>query len=1136
MPPQNQQPNGPQVYTPGTGVSGNQGGAPQNTPVVDNSASALNDLETPDTQSLDNTSPNALNIAQTGQAATTTVQQPTAPPKPRRRLLSKAVVITSIVMGSLLVVGLIALFVFRNREQQQQAAEIIPEQSVELAAETDSNLFDLATTTEDNKIIINGSIVGRNSLVLAGDDNTVARFSAEGLTGNFTYQLPNESGQICLDSNNCNFVTEDELTGTVTELQAGDGITINNQIISISQTVVTNDNGFLQGGNSFGATARLGTNDNQSLVLETNNTARVTINTSGELQIESGNLRTPDIFNLYVSSFTDPVLRAGNLLGAPIAVVNGALLVQQASGGGGGLIVYDNNDDAVLSVSPSARKTVFGTDTTTFIPGIVEIDDTLETTAGSCSFGCWGLLNNARVHADGNIGNFGGARMGYVTEDGSYTLTNGYGLNVVNATIGTGTNVTNNYGILVSAQTAGTNDFGVAIATADTQTLWLSNTANNTTANAGIAFGSSRDTNLYRGAANTLRTDDLFYAGGGITSPSGTNSERFGAGTVATGSASVALGYNATASTYDSAIAIGETATVGGTRSIAIGSLSSTGSADGLIAIGRQASNQSTTIGSLAIGRSSSINATSASGVAIGYQATINASSNGVAIGSGTSITGSSTVAVGTNATTGGFSAIALGNGANAAFQQSIAIGRDATTTAANQLVVGGGSNAISSAFFGNGVTNATPSAFTLNATGGSGTDIAGADITIAGGRGTGTGAGGSVAIQVAPGGVTGSSANSLSTVFEVDGTDGSALFQNASDSATGFTVVDSGGARLLNVDTTGNEVEFGQSSTTTGAIRIFRGSGGADSSTITMSGAQLQIASTNGGGSVYLSGQSNGVIVQNTVDSATGFRVRDSGGTNQLVVDTSTGAIQFSQYGAGTLETDASGNITASSDARLKNIQGNFTKGLDAIRGLTPSTYTWNDTSGLDQSRSYSGFIAQNVQGVIPEAISTDQRGYLTLSDRPILAASVNAIKELDTKVTLLEDRLTNLNQSQGALSIPNNLRVTSVSSSSVTTASLRVTGGAVFDGDISVAGDLRVSGRLLGNSLTRGQVTVKPATTEVTYSFAESFQRPPIVTLTATNAFAPAYRVKTTTNGFTVYLESPASEAITFNYHVQE
>ena len=65
----------------------------------------------------------------------------------------------------------------------------------------------------------------------------------------------------------------------------------------------------------------------------------------------------------------------------------------------------------------------------------------------------------------------------------------------------------------------------------------------------------------------------------------------------------------------------------------------------------------------------------------------------------------------------------------------------------------------------------------------------------------------------------------------------------------------------------------------------------------------------------------------------------------------------------------------------------------------LFPITFQWNAQSGLEQEGYYSGFSAQNVQGVIPEAVGQDQKGYLTLSDRPIIAAMVNAIKALEAK-----------------------------------------------------------------------------------------------------------------------------------------
>ena len=114
--------------------------------------------------------------------------------------------------------------------------------------------------------------------------------------------------------------------------------------------------------------------------------------------------------------------------------------------------------------------------------------------------------------------------------------------------------------------------------------------------------------------------------------------------------------------------------------------------------------------------------------------------------------------------------------------------------------------------------------------------------------------------------------------------------------------------------------------------------------------------------------------------------------------------------FGAGTLQTDANGNFTVSSDERLKNIVGDFTPGLTEIEGLTPINYYWNATSGLDMTTEYSGFSAQNVQEYIPTAVATNSRGYLTLDERPIIAALVNAVKQIGSFVSGIADGLAHL------------------------------------------------------------------------------------------------------------------------------
>ncbi len=113
------------------------------------------------------------------------------------------------------------------------------------------------------------------------------------------------------------------------------------------------------------------------------------------------------------------------------------------------------------------------------------------------------------------------------------------------------------------------------------------------------------------------------------------------------------------------------------------------------------------------------------------------------------------------------------------------------------------------------------------------------------------------------------------------------------------------------------------------------------------------------------------------------------------------TGTVRFATFGAGTLQTDASGNLSVSSDERLKNVQGNFNRGLNDLLNISPISFTWKDETGYDTENMYYGFSAQNINNAIPEAVGKDQQGYLTLSDRPILATAINAIQEQNIQVS---------------------------------------------------------------------------------------------------------------------------------------
>lgn len=112
-------------------------------------------------------------------------------------------------------------------------------------------------------------------------------------------------------------------------------------------------------------------------------------------------------------------------------------------------------------------------------------------------------------------------------------------------------------------------------------------------------------------------------------------------------------------------------------------------------------------------------------------------------------------------------------------------------------------------------------------------------------------------------------------------------------------------------------------------------------------------------------------------------------------------GAWRWHAYGAGALTTDASGNITATSDARIKKNVRPFTRGLEAIDALKPVLYGYTKMCGLDQTKNdYVGFIAQDLQAVIPEGVGVMGDGMLTINDRAILAALVNAVQAMKVKL----------------------------------------------------------------------------------------------------------------------------------------
>jgi hypothetical protein len=110
----------------------------------------------------------------------------------------------------------------------------------------------------------------------------------------------------------------------------------------------------------------------------------------------------------------------------------------------------------------------------------------------------------------------------------------------------------------------------------------------------------------------------------------------------------------------------------------------------------------------------------------------------------------------------------------------------------------------------------------------------------------------------------------------------------------------------------------------------------------------------------------------------------------------TSTGALIVAGGVGVTGNIVASGQVTAadinsSSDKRLKKNIKTVTSALDTVNALRGVTFDWKEGNG-----KAIGLIAQEVQEVLPEIVSTDDNGYLGIRYTNVVGVLVEAIKEL--------------------------------------------------------------------------------------------------------------------------------------------
>lgn len=139
--------------------------------------------------------------------------------------------------------------------------------------------------------------------------------------------------------------------------------------------------------------------------------------------------------------------------------------------------------------------------------------------------------------------------------------------------------------------------------------------------------------------------------------------------------------------------------------------------------------------------------------------------------------------------------------------------------------------------------------------------------------------------------------------------------------------------------------------------------------------------------------------------DNGDGWRINSNQDANDLTLANNTSG----SY-ADKLTLTKEGNISVSgsglSDRDLKdNIATVTTTALEKIKQLVPKTFTWKK---YDNNRTFTGFIAQDVESVLPILVNgTDGEKNMSLDYNGVLAYAVKAITELSAEVETLKTKV---------------------------------------------------------------------------------------------------------------------------------
>ncbi len=128
-----------------------------------------------------------------------------------------------------------------------------------------------------------------------------------------------------------------------------------------------------------------------------------------------------------------------------------------------------------------------------------------------------------------------------------------------------------------------------------------------------------------------------------------------------------------------------------------------------------------------------------------------------------------------------------------------------------------------------------------------------------------------------------------------------------------------------------------------------------------------------------------------------------DGWGTERFRINTDGATYCFSSF-------TASGDITAYSDIRVKENIVEISDPIQKVKAIRGVTFTRNDAD--DKDKRHTGVIAQEVMQVLPEVVSTTDKGLHTVAYGNMVGLLVEAIKEQQTHIDAQKSEIEELKE----------------------------------------------------------------------------------------------------------------------------